>query len=82
MKIVSVKDRAIETYATPFFVRTIAEAIRSFNDETNRQQSIIGDHPEDYDLYEIGEFNNETGAIIGTNPICRARAQDLKRPIE
>lgn len=81
-KIITVRDRAIEAYGQPFFVRAIGEAIRSFVDETNRTESAIGAHPEDYELYEIGEFDEDTGTITPNKPRLIAKGKDVKHPIE
>lgn len=61
--IVAVRDRAIDTFGRPFFVQSTAQAIRSFSDELNRQaaDNEMNKHPEDYDLYQLGHFNQESG---------------------
>lgn len=61
MKIIAVRDRAIDAYGIPFFTRSIGEAIRSFTDEANNNQSAINAHPEDYDLYCFGDYDQDTG---------------------
>lgn len=76
--IVSVKDRAADHFGRPFYVKTNAEAIRSFTDEANNKESIINKHPEDYDLYNLGTFGEDDGLVIGNNsPQLIVRAQDL-----
>ena len=65
MKLVlcSVKDRAADAYGRPMFVPSIGVAIRSFSDEVNRQdaENQLFNHPDDFDLYEMGEFDDNTG---------------------
>lgn len=78
MKIVAIRDKATEAYQIPFFVQTVGQAFRMFNDEINRPDSPMGAHPEDYDLFEIGDFNEDRGEIQGSNPILRARGIDVK----
>jgi len=80
--IVGVKDRAINTFGTVFVVRTTNEAIRSFTDEANNKQSAINQHPEDYDLYLIASFDDETATILQDKPGVIARAQDLIKSYE
>lgn len=80
LTIVSVKDRAIDSYNRPFYVPTIGAAIRSFTDEVNRKDSEMQAHPEDYDLYDMGTFCDQTGTFLtpeGGVPRVIARAQDL-----
>jgi hypothetical protein len=65
MKLVlcSVKDRAADAYGRPMFVPSVGVAIRSFSDEVNRKDSEnqLFNHPDDFDLYELGEFDDNTG---------------------
>lgn len=83
MIIVAVRDRAIDSFGTPFFVVAPGQAIRSFMDEINRPDSPMGAHPEDYDLYELGEYNENAGAITTpTTPRLLAIGKDQVRPIE
>lgn len=81
LTIVAVKDRAVDAYNRPFYVPTIGAAIRSFTDEVNRNESEMNAHPEDYDLYELGTFCDQTGTFLpadGGVPRVISRAQDLK----
>lgn len=59
---VAVRDRAADVYATPNFVNSLGGAIRSFGDAINSgdKQSALCAHPEDFDLYELGSYNDET----------------------
>jgi len=80
LTIVSVKDRAVDAYNRPFYVPTIGSAIRSFTDEVNRKESEMQAHPEDYDLYDMGTFCDQTGTFLppeGGIPRVISRAQDL-----
>jgi hypothetical protein len=65
MKLVlcSVKDRAADAYGRPMFVPSIGVAIRSFSDEINRidPDNQLANHPDDFDLYELGEFDDNSG---------------------
>jgi len=68
MKLVlcSVKDRAADAYGRPMFVPSVGVAIRSFSDEVNRkdQENQLFNHPDDFDLYELGEFDDNTGLFF------------------
>lgn len=65
MQIVAVRDRAAEAYMRPFFVGTANMAIRSFMDEVNREhaENQLFAHPDDFDLYELGVFDDNSGSI-------------------
>jgi len=59
----TVKDRAADAYGRPMFVPSTGVAIRSFSDEINRQaeDNQMYNHSDDFDLYELGEFDDNTG---------------------
>jgi hypothetical protein len=63
--IVAVKDRAADAFMRPFFVPTPAIAVRSFMDEVQRDaaDNQLFHHSDDFDLYEIGIFDDSTGRI-------------------
>jgi len=81
--IVSVKDTAAQAFGRPVFVPSAAVAIRSFRDEVNRKDSTddLAKHPSDFDLYEIGSFDDSTGIIEVFEPRMLARAKDLKEAV-
>lgn len=78
--IVSVKDTAAQAFGRPVFVPTAAVAVRSFRDEVNRKDSTedMAKHPDDFELYQLGEFDDSTGVISVSEPRLVARAKDLK----
>lgn len=61
--VVAVRDRALDAFGTPFFVVAVGQAIRSFGDEVNRKGSDLCAHPDDFDLYELGSFDDATGQL-------------------
>lgn len=78
----AVKDLAVQGFGDCFLVRAPGEAMRSFQDEVNRTdgKSAVAAHPEDYELYKIGEYDDTTGQLSGLNkPELVARAKDLLR---
>jgi hypothetical protein len=63
--ICTVKDRAADAYGRPMFVPSAGVAIRSFSDEINRNnaENQLYNHPDDFDLYELGEFDDNTAVF-------------------
>lgn len=57
----AVRDRAVDGFGIPIFVPSEGAAIRSFADEVNRKESAMAQHPEDYDLYFLGLFDDGSG---------------------
>lgn len=77
--LVAVHDRAVDAYNRPFAVNTTGQAIRSFGDEVNNPQSPMNAHADDYALFELGTFDEQTGRITGHDiPIQLSLAKQLK----
>lgn len=66
--ICSVLDAKAQYYARPFTARTDGEAIRIFSDAVNDNQTAFFHHPEDYQLYRVGTFDDDTGIVVGLPP--------------
>lgn len=79
-KIVSVRDSAADAFMRPFIVPTIGMAIRAFTDEVNRASADnqMNVHPSDFELFEIGEFDESTGMVCSIPPRSISRAIDVK----
>lgn len=75
----AVKDRALDAFMQPFFVQTIGVANRSFTDEVNRPESPMYAHPDDYDLHQIGNYDDSTGQITPCAPQQIALGKAVKR---
>lgn len=60
-KVFCVYDSKMEAYMNPFLMATKGQAIRAFSDTANDPQSAFSKHPEDYTLFEIGEYDDSTG---------------------
>lgn len=45
----------------PLFVIHIGSAIRDFGDQCKDKTTKLGMHPEDYELYHVGEWDDVTG---------------------
>lgn len=86
LQIMSIKDRALDAFMRPFYAQTVGQGTRMFEDLINEPGSDLNKHPEDYDLYHLGEWNDHNGltenrkdstdaAILA--PQLIARATDL-----
>lgn len=87
--VVALKDTAARVFGTPFFVQADAQAVRSLRDEVNSKESTsdVKNHPDDFELYHVGEFDEDTGIITtscdkhgNAEPILICRAKDLRDP--
>lgn len=81
--VVSVRDSASGLFGQPFFVSARGQAIRAFSDEVNRKaaDNDLSKHPEDFELYCIGEFDDLVGRFgsIG-EPEMLLRGKDAVNP--
>jgi len=66
--IYSIHDSKAEAYLPPFYLHNKNMAIRSFRDCVTDEGHTFNRHPEDYSLWEIGEFDDATGEIIYYTP--------------
>lgn len=63
MKIFCVYDAAVDAYMQPFFLRSKGEAARMWTDTVNDPKTQFHQHPKDFTLFEIGDFDETTGVV-------------------
>lgn len=81
----AIKDRAIDGYGDPFSQPSTQHALRWFRDQVNSDPagSGIAAHPDDYDLYSVGTYDQDTGQLTAVFPPQLAgRGKDLVNPKE
>lgn len=81
-KIFTVYDMKAEFFGQPFFEQEEASAIRSFGDAVNDGSNPANQwfkHPEDFQLYLIGSFDNERGELKTCLPKALVMASALAR---
>lgn len=79
--IVSLKDTAARVFGQPFVVQATAQAVRSLRDEVNNKDatSDVARHPDDFELYELATFEEDTGVVTMIDPPRMVtRAKDLR----
>ena len=81
--LVSVHDRAAECFGRPMFVVSLGQAIRSFTDEVNRnhEDNQMYRHSNDFDLYNLGLFDDSTGLFELHKPELTLRGAQAKTPV-
>lgn len=79
----AVYDAKAEAYLRPFFAETKGLAMRSFSDAVNDPAHEMCRHAEDYTLFHIGVFNQESASWTELKaPDSLAKAITLKRVVE
>lgn len=67
LKMFSVYDVKAGSYGSPMFVPTVGLATRTFVEVCADPQSPMSKYPGDYNLFELGEFDPNSGKVVGHN---------------
>lgn len=67
-KVFSVYDHKAAVYGTPFFMPNVAMAVRAFTDLVEDNRTMVSKHPEDFVLYQVGEFDDDRGVLNALDP--------------
>lgn len=64
--IVAIKDAKADVFSHPMAFQSKGQAIRSFADQVNTEGEHFYKHPEDYSLWLVGEYDDNTATLIPT----------------
>lgn len=79
-KIFSIYDAKAEAYMPPFFMATKGQAIRAWVDSISDSNTQFHKHPEDFTLFEIGQYNDQDASILAyETKIPLGTALELKK---
>lgn len=78
----SVYDSKAEAYQRPWTANTVGLAERAFSDMVNHQGSDFHNHPEDYTLYLIGQFDTHNAELVATKHTALANGLTLVKSTE
>lgn len=82
-KAYTIRDSKSEVFHTPFYAKTHGEAERNFAAVVNDDKTLVGQHPQDFDLFYIGEYNDLTGKFETLEtPEHQIKAVQLKKTAE
>lgn len=62
-KAFSIHDTKSGIYNSPFYAHTIGEAERMFKELTLDEKTQVSKHPEDFDLFHVGEYDDNSGTF-------------------
>lgn len=68
IKIFSINDVKALSFGQPFFAVNKGIAVRMFSDLVNDKNSMVSKHPDDFKLYMLGEFDDNSG---GLSPVAQ-----------
>ena len=63
LKMFSIRDQKAEVFNQPWFAKTHGEAERNFRQLVKDPKSMVSQFPEDYSLYYIGQYDDQTGSV-------------------
>ena len=77
MKVFALNDAKLGEFGQPFFWQANGQAIRFLQDLVRDPKTIVAQHPEDFRLYLLGEFDPKSGKFtsLGT-PEFLGKADD------
>lgn len=79
LQVFSLYDEKAKAFNTPQYMAHKGEAIRALQTTLDQKESMIAKYPADYSLFKLGDFETNTGEIIGiTPPELVLRAVELK----
>lgn len=79
----SVFDRQSAAFDRPFYTATRGTAVRGFRDAIQDKASPFHAHPDDYDLYYLGTYNDQTAVFtLEATPELVALGKNLKLLVE
>ena len=79
MKIFTVYDCKANAYLQPFFCRTRGEAIRAFSDCVNDINHNFSRHADEFTLFELGEYDEQSANISSSSPVSLGVAIEFKK---
>lgn len=68
MQMFAIFDKASASFSRPFFELTKGLAIRTFTDAVNDANSPFGKYPQDFTLFYLGVFDDQSGELVGSSP--------------
>lgn len=68
LNIYTVYDTKAQAYLAPYFMHADGMAIREFSNAVNNERHHFSRNPEDYILFSIGVFDDNTAEIKSATP--------------
>mgnify|MGYP000217629338 CR=1 FL=1 len=78
----SIYDTCAGAYNRPFCDQADGAAIRAFGDIAQDADHPFGKHPEHYQLFRLGTFDDQSATIELETPVCIAKAHELVAKVQ
>lgn len=66
-QIFSLFDKKACAYTQPFFYHQVGQAVRALDGIVNNKETNVNKYPEDFALYKLGTYNDNSGKIVSLN---------------
>lgn len=80
IKLYAVLDTKTQRFMVPWYLHSDVEATRHFTNLVNQDNSQISLNPNDYELYALGVWNDETGETVPINIHVVSASACVNRP--
>ncbi|QCQ84877.1 nonstructural protein [Blackfly microvirus SF02] len=67
LKVFCLYDLKVGVFNTPFFMAHVGQAVRACMDLGRDRETMVGRHPADFALLEIGEYDDQNGMLVAIN---------------
>lgn len=64
VRVFSVLDAKVGAFAQPWFSATLGSGIRAFVEAARDPNTTLAKHPADFELWQLGEFDDSTGEFL------------------
>lgn len=68
VKMIAIRDKVSDAYMQPSPCHNLGGAIREFGDLLKDPNNPLSKHPSHYDLYQVGEWDDNTGELTSIYP--------------
>lgn len=82
MKIYSIRDKKLQSFNMPFVAENEVVATRQFGILAKDPAAQLSHYADDFDLYELGEFEPTTGKLTAVEPKFLIGACSFQKMVE
>lgn len=77
-KLFTIRDAKVGVYRTVMYHVHVGDALRTFQEMANDPQCNIAKYPDDFSLYQVGEFDEDSGQIEPMAPKFYGTGSEFK----
>lgn len=79
LQILAIHDKAANMYMAPSFNTSLGSGVRAFTDQVNTEnrENTMNQHPGDFSLWHLGEYDTDTAVITAMTRRCICSAETV-----